>query len=178
MFYGIVLVQLACCSFRCRPTLSLCWKCVYLHSVTAARTELKETKTDKQTHRQTNQVRRQSRELPKFICSYIMSLHFRMDIFDASHEEWPERTWLGDHLARHSLCLDGWNDHEEVYTRGTNIIICIWIEHLDRNKGDNVIAYSERRKLRPVNYLATECVNILIELCPTIDKTWHSTIWL
>ena len=30
-FYGIVLILVACCSFRC--TLSLCWQCDYLHSV-------------------------------------------------------------------------------------------------------------------------------------------------
>ena len=40
--YGIVLISLACCSFRC--TLPLYSQCVYLHSVTAAKSELNEAR--------------------------------------------------------------------------------------------------------------------------------------
>ena len=42
IFYAIVLIKLASCSFQC--TLSLYWQSIYLHSVIADQNELKEAK--------------------------------------------------------------------------------------------------------------------------------------
>ena len=42
IFYGMVLIQLLSCSFRC--LLSLYWQCVYLHSIIADQNKLREAK--------------------------------------------------------------------------------------------------------------------------------------
>ena len=42
IFHEMVLIELACSSFRC--TLSLCLQCVYVHSVTVAQSELNEAR--------------------------------------------------------------------------------------------------------------------------------------
>ena len=57
MFYGIVLIQLASCSFRCALSVLLHGHCIYQHSVTAAQNNINEVKdrlTDKQTNTPSN----------------------------------------------------------------------------------------------------------------------------
>ena len=77
IFYGIVLILLACCFFRCK--LSLYWQCIYVQSVTAAQGELNEariwhTHTHARTHARMHahthtyiQIAEPSHDILKFI---------------------------------------------------------------------------------------------------------------